>query len=388
MQFITLLLSVTFCLSKTLLLVPKPYTLSVFDNFHLNEFNKEHDVHEFVNINDVVIYKTENTNYLNTLEQLFYVEEEGIYKISFLDNLYYDFLENVDVIFDETRVPWHLGRVINRDLPLNNTFNYLHCNTNDDIIVNNIVIDTGIDIHHPEFEGRATWLGNFADDEDFDGNSHGTHCAGLIGSKTFGACKDANLFAIKVLGSDGSGTTSGVISGINAAFKYHLNQKLRNKSKVIKTVVSMSLGGGKSIALNRAVQATLRDSNFYFAAAAGNENTDACDTSPASVKEIFTVMASDRNDKRAYFSNYGYCADIYSPGVDIESTIPNGKTAIYSGTSQSTPILVGVLTHYINMYPELAMKEMKEKILSDATKNHIKSNIEKTNNLLVYLQRN
>ena len=155
MQFITLLLSVTFCLSKTLLLVPKPYTLSVFDNFHLNEFNKEHDVHEFVNINDVVIYKTENTNYLNTLEQLFYVEEEGIYKISFLDNLYYDFLENVDVIFDETRVPWHLGRVINRDLPLNNTFNYLHCNTNDDIIVNNIVIDTGIDIHHPEFEGSG-----------------------------------------------------------------------------------------------------------------------------------------------------------------------------------------------------------------------------------------
>lgn len=385
MQFITLLLSITFCLSKTLLLVPKPYILSILD---INEFNNEHDIYDFVKIDDFVIYKTENMDYVNTLDQLFYVEEEQVYSVSFLDNLYYNFLENVDILFNETTVPWHLGRVIKRDLPLNNTFNYFNCNTNNDIIVNNIVIDTGIDIHHPEFEGRASWLDNFADNDDIDGNSHGTHCAGLIGSKTFGACKDANLFAIKVLGSDGSGTTSGVISGIEAAFKYHLKITSSNKSKVVKTVVSMSLGGGKSIALNKAVEATLKDPNFYFAAAAGNEDSDACNTSPAGVRGIFTVMASDRNDKRAYFSNYGSCTDIYSPGVDIESTIPNGQTAVYSGTSMSGPVLVGILTHYINMYPELAMKEMKEKILSDATKNHIKSNKGRTNNLLVYLQKN
>lgn len=384
MQLITFLLSVSVCLSKTLLLVPKQHTVAMLD---LNEFNTEHDIHEFVKINDFVIYKTENTDYLNTLEQLFYVEEEKEYKISFLDTIYYNFLENVDVLFNETTVPWHLSRVIKRDLPLDNKFIYQNCNTNNDIIVNNIVIDTGIDIHHPEFEGRVTWLGNFADEDDKDGNSHGTHCAGLIGSRTYGVCKDANLFAIKVLGSDGSGTTSGVIAGINAAFKHHIKQKSNNKSKVVKTVVSMSLGGGKSIVLNRAVQATLKDPNFYFAAAAGNENNDACSTSPASVNEIFTVMASDSNDKRAYFSNFGRCSDIYSPGVDIESTIPNGKTAVYSGTSMATPIFVGVLTHYINMYPELAMKEIKEKILSDATKDHIKSNRGNTNNLLVYLQR-
>lgn len=384
MQLITFLLSVSVCLSKTLLLVPKQHTVAMLD---LNEFNTEHDIQEFVKINDFVIYKTENTDYLNTLEQLFYVEEEKEYKISFLDTIYYNFLENVDVLFNETTVPWHLSRVIKRDLPLDNKFIYQNCNTNNDIIVNNIVIDTGIDIHHPEFEGRVTWLGNFADEDDKDGNSHGTHCAGLIGSRTYGVCKDANLFAIKVLGSDGSGTTSGVIAGINAAFKHHIKQKSNNKSKVVKTVVSMSLGGGKSIVLNRAVQATLKDPNFYFAAAAGNENNDACSTSPASVNEIFTVMASDSNDKRAYFSNFGRCSDIYSPGVDIESTIPNGKTAVYSGTSMATPIFVGVLTHYINMYPELAMKEIKEKILSDATKDHIKSNRGNTNNLLVYLQR-
>lgn len=385
MKFITFLLSATFCLSKVLLLVPKPHTMSMLD---LNEFNLEHDIHEFVNINDVIIYKTESTNYLNTLHQLFYVEEEQIYKISFLDTIYYDFMNTVDTIFNETEVPWHLSRVSRRDLPLDNTFPYQNCNTNNDIIINNIVIDTGIDIHHPEFEGRVTWLGNYADDDDRDGNSHGTHCAGLIGSRTYGVCKDANLFAIKVLGSDGSGTTSGVIAGINAAFKHHLKMTKGTKSKIVKTVVSMSLGGGKSIVLNRAVQATLKDINFYFAAAAGNENADSCNTSPASVKEIFTVMANDRYDKRAYFSNFGNCADIYSPGVNIESTIPNGKTAIYSGTSMATPIFVGVLTHYINMYPELDMKAIKEKILKEATKDHIKSNVRNTNNLLVYLHRN
>lgn len=98
-------------------------------------------------------------------------------------------------------------------------------------------------------------------------------------------------------------------------------------------------------------------------------------------------MASDREDNRAWFSNWGKCADIYSPGVDITSTIPNGKKATYSGTSQSTPILVSVLAHYINMYPELAMKDLKEKVLNDATKDHIIGDKKRTNNLLVFLER-
>ena len=150
----------------------------------------------------------------------------------------------------------------------------------------------------------------------------------------------------------------------------------------------MSLGGGFSYALNKAVLATTKDDHFYFAAAAGNENNDACKTSPASVKEIFTVMASDRDDNRAWFSNWGKCADIYSPGVDITSTIPDGKTATYSGTSMACPVLVGVLAHYINMYPELTMKELKEKVLTDATKDHIIGNKKRTSNLLGYLYRN
>jgi cerevisin len=353
-----------FSLVYSLILIPKPF-VSTLD---LSNFNIEYKIYKLASIGSVNIYKTDVFYNLETLNTLFDIEEEQIYSIEL------------------NKIPWHLDRIVKKDLPLNNVFNVSDCNINDNIIVNNIVIDTGIDIIHPEFEGRAKWLGNFIDKEDFDGNSHGTHCAGVIGSKTFGVCKDANLYAIKVLGSDGSGSTSSVISGIEAAYKFHIQQQKLN-SKIIKTIVSMSLGGGKSLALNRIVQETIKNDNFYFSAAAGNENSDSCYTSPASAIGIFTVMASDKTDTRAYFSNFGKCSDIYSPGVDIQSTIPGNNTAIYSGTSFSSPILVGVMNHYINRYSNLNMKQLKEKMLSDSTKNKIKRNSENTNNFLVYLDR-
>ena len=126
---------------------------------------------------------------------------------------------------------------------------------------------------------------------------------------------------------------------------------------------------------------------MYVVVAAGNEDSDACNTSPASARGILTIMASDKYDNRAYFSNYGTCADLYSPGVDILSTIPNGKTAVYSGTSMATPNLVGVLNHYLDQFPGLNMKAIKEKMMQDASKNKLSGNPKKTNNLLVYLHR-
>lgn len=377
------LLPFLFVTIYSLILVPKPI-VSILD---LNTFNDEHDIQILASIGDTVIYKTNNTSFLGTLEQFFDIEQEQVYTVGSIRKSIYNFYEEIDTMLfgNQTLLPWHLSRIVQRDLPLENKFSLRSCNTNKDIIVNNIVIDTGIDIKHPEFEGRAKWLGNFIDNQDFDGNSHGTHCSGLIGSKTFGVCKDANLYAIKVLGSDGSGSTSSVIAGIEAAFKFHTQQKTLS-GKRVKTIVSMSLGGGKSFALNKAVLATIKDLNFYFAAAAGNEDSDSCNTSPASVKEIFTVMASGIDDKRAYFSNYGRCADIYAPGVDIESTIPGGETEVYSGSSMSTPILVGVLNYYVNLYPELNMKELKEKVLSESSKNRISSNPKYTNNFLAYIK--
>jgi cerevisin len=275
----------------------------------------------------------------------------------------------------EYSVPWHLDRISKRHLPLDNTYPYsqgcLKSQT-----VNTYIIDTGIDVHHSQFQGRATWLANFADNVDTDCNSHGTHCAGLVGSLDYGVCKDANLFAIKVLDCKGSGMLSGVIKGIQYAWEHHKTQENAH------AVLSMSLGGGHSVAINMAVEAVLKHSErLHFTVAAGNEDTDACNTSPASAIGVFTVMASNDHDERAYFSNYGKCADIYAPGVSIKSTIPDEGYAVYSGTSMATPILAGVLNHYIDMYPELDYKLLKKKVQSDATKKII------SGRSLVYLER-
>lgn len=380
--------------SELLILTPKEKIEALIN---VNSFAHEHNMISFATINENTFYKMKKDTYdmyYNTINDLFYVEKEQIYRVGEKNNIITKSYDNdndklTGFLTFESNVPWHLDRISKKNLPLDGTYKYDasgSCLKNNNIQVDTYVIDTGIDVEHPEFEGRATWLKNFVDSEDRDCHSHGTHCAGLVGSKTYGVCKDARLFAIKVLDCDGSGSTSSVISGIEYAYKRHLLRMKETGGKV-RSVVSMSLGGGFSRALNMAVKSTLKSSEFYFAAAAGNEDTNSCNSSPASVKEIFTVMASNKLDIRASFSNYGKCADIYAPGVNIISTIPDNANAIYSGTSMATPILVGVMNHYIDMYPQLNMKQLKMKILKSSTKDVINRNPKDTSNVIVYLER-
>uniref|UniRef100_A0A6C0E126 Peptidase S8/S53 domain-containing protein n=1 Tax=viral metagenome TaxID=1070528 RepID=A0A6C0E126_9ZZZZ len=373
--------------SKKIILTPKKD--AAVNMLLMNAFNDDHGVTHLATINDQAFYQVDDSSFYvhaNTYKAMYEVEEEQTFTVTKLEDANFILIDD----FDSRAAPWHLDRIVKESLPLDGNFPYNSsgsCHTNKDLDIHTYVIDTGIDVTHPEFEGRATWLENFIDDTDTDCQSHGTHCAGLVGSKSYGACKDARLFAIKVLGCDGSGSTSSVIRGIEYAYNRHVKQ-VKDSVKKVKSIVSMSLGGGFSGALNAAVKATLKDPNFYFAAAAGNENNDACRTSPASVREIFTVMASDRYDKRAYFSNYGNCADIYSPGVNVVSTVPGGRTAMYSGTSMSTPVLVGVLNHYVDTYPQLNMADIKKKVLQSASKNKIIGHVGKTgNNALIYISR-
>lgn len=273
---------------------------------------------------------------------------------------------------------------------MNNSYPYSEvgsCHRNPDVEIHTYIVDTGIDANHPEFEGRAVFLKNFAEDGlETDGAGHGTHCAGLIGSKTFGVCRDAKLFSVRVLDSRGSGSDDSVIAGMEYVFNRHL--ELSKKNPKIRSIMSMSLGGGYYAPMNKAIERFLRLSNtFYVSIASGNENDDACSDSPASAHGIFSVMASDHNDNRAYFSDFGACTDLYAPGVNIESTVPGNKTQIMSGTSMSTPVLAGVLNHYVDMYPNLGMAELKKRIMDDATKGAIHEEEPNTNNLLVYLHR-
>jgi subtilisin family serine protease len=134
--------------------------------------------------------------------------------------------------------------------------------------------------------------------------------AGTIGSKTYGVAKNVTLIAVKVLDNQGSGSTSSVIAGIEWAAK-DASSKAATKGKM-KAVANMSLGGGASTALDRAVTAATKV-GLVFAVAAGNSGRDACKLSPARVPEAITVAASDKFDKIASFSERGKCVDIIAP---------------------------------------------------------------------------
>lgn len=390
------LLSLFSIVSANVILTPKEDQQFIF-NFV--SFNAEHSVENLASVGDLTIYKTNSDNYVkykNTFDHLFDVEEEQVYSIppvtvheSSNDLLFIQEPGNLQFKVTE-KVPWHLDRISKRHLPLDGTYAYSEsgsCHRNSEAEIETYVVDTGCDITHPEFEGRAEFLENFSGDNiDRDCNSHGTFCSSQIGGLKAGVCKDSKLFAVKVLTCEGSGSTSGVIAGMDYVFKRHLQREKENPK--VRSIMSMSLGGGKSLAMNRVVERMVKTSNtFYITVASGNEDNTACSTSPASARGILTVNAMGKNDERAYFSNYGSCTDIYSPGVSNYGAILDSKYAVESGTSFSTPILAGIINHVLDENPYLNMKQLKEKILSDSTKDTIDGNPKNTPNLMVYLFR-
>jgi cerevisin len=282
----------------------------------------------------------------------------------------------------EKQAPWGLARISHRDTLNFGTFNkYLFAGEGGEG-VDAYIIDTGTNIEHVDFEGRAKWGKTIpAGDEDIDGNGHGTHCSGTVGGKKYGVAKKANIYAVKVLRSNGSGTMSDVVKGVEYAATSHLEQvdaAKDGKRKGFKgSVANMSLGGGKTQALDAAVNAAVR-SGIHFAVAAGNDNADACKYSPAAATEPVTVGASALDDSRAYFSNWGKCTDIFAPGLSIQSTWIGSKHAIntISGTSMASPHIAGLLAYYLSLQPagdseyavaSITPKELKEAIISVAT---------------------
>lgn len=169
------------------------------------------------------------------------------------------------------------------------------------------VIDTGINSGHQQFGGRAIQGANFVDGESIaDGNGHGTHCSGTTGSTAYGVAKKATIIGVKVLDSNGQGYTSDINAGINWAIN-----DAKSRAGVGRSVISMSLGGPYSSTSNSAVRAAT-NAGIFTAVAAGNENQDAGNVSPASESTACTVGATDANDNRASFSNYGSFLDIFA----------------------------------------------------------------------------
>jgi subtilisin family serine protease len=269
----------------------------------------------------------------------------------------------------QTGATWGLDRIDQRNRPLSGTYTY----TTTASSVTAYVIDTGIQTNHPQFGGRAAVSYDALGGNGQDCNGHGTHVAGTIGSATYGVAKAVRLRAVRVLNCSGSGSTSGIIAALNWLRTNH----------AANSVANMSLGGGSSSALNSATT-SLVNSGVFVAVAAGNENQNACNVSPASASGTYTSAASDSSDRRASFSNYGGCVDGYAPGVSITSTWLNGGTNTISGTSMASPHTAGVAALYKGAFGDAPASTIVSWINANATANVISGNVSGTPNRLLF----
>ena len=247
------------------------------------------------------------------------------------------------VRIDDTEVnppSWGLDRIDQRLLPLDNSYTYSTTASN----VTAYILDTGIRTTHQDFGGRASvGVDEIGDGQNGqDCNGHGTHVAGTVGGAAYGVAKGVHLVSVRIVGCDGSGTTSGVIAGVDWVTAHAVKPAVAN----------MSIGGGFSAALNSAVQSSIA-SGVTFAVAAGNSNKDACAFSPSSAKGAITVGATDITDARASFSNVGHCVEVFAPGVSITSDWDTSDTATntISGTSMATPHVAGAAALYLAANP-------------------------------------
>jgi subtilisin family serine protease len=247
--------------------------------------------------------------------------------------------EDNEMYMNDTQpnAPWNLDRLDQRDLPLNGSYTY---NSNGAGVVA-YIIDSGINPNHFEFggiNGRAVIGADFVGGNGVDCNGHGTHVAGSVGGTTYGVAKSVSLVAVRVFGCSGSSPSSTIIAGIDWVRGHH----------AAKSVANMSLGGGANQATDDAVK-NLIANGVVAVVAAGNENVDANNSSPARVRQAITVGAIDINDTRASFSNFGNAVDIFAPGVNVTSSWFNGGINVLSGTSMATPHVTGVVAQYLQV---------------------------------------
>ncbi len=252
----------------------------------------------------------------------------------------------------QTPVPsWGLDRIDQRTRLLDNRYQYDFDGDN----VHAYIIDTGIRLDHLDFS-RVSWGVNTIDNLDTDCHGHGTHVAGTVGSDTYGVAKKVQLVAVKVLDCNGSGTIASVVAGIDWVTANHHQW----------AVATICLTTTVSQTLDTAVASSVAAGVFY-AVAAGNQNANACNFSPARAASAYTVACSTPSDARCSFSNFGPCVDIFEPGQGITSTWSTSSTAINTLSGAHCGYTAGVAALVLDEFRTFTPAQVAQEITDRAT---------------------